>query len=80
MFGTARESRFEVMWPSLLGPKFHHDLSVLETPFTKQEVKMAIFELVSDKAPGPDSFPLLFFQKIWEIVEEDIFNLWEDFY
>ena len=35
-----------------------HDLTHLEEPFTEQEVKDAIMELDSEKAPGPDGFIL----------------------
>lgn len=34
----------------------------------------------ADKAHGPDGFPILFFQKCWDIVKFDIFKLCEDFY
>lgn len=33
-----------------------------------------------DKAPGPDGFRILFFQKCWDIVKLDIFKLCDDFY
>ncbi|XP_058075557.1 uncharacterized protein LOC131223982 [Magnolia sinica] len=38
------------------------DASSLEAPFSSEEVKLAIDSLGVDKAPGPDGFPILFFQ------------------
>lgn len=47
---------------NLLKNKASIDLSFLESPFTLEEVKRAVFELGSDKAPGPDGFPIHFFK------------------
>lgn len=41
-----------------------HDLQELVTPFTIQELYAIAKELPKDKAPGPDGFNGLFFQKI----------------
>lgn len=41
---------------------------------------MVVFGMSADKAPDPDGFPILFFQKCWDIVKFDIFKLCEDFY
>ena len=35
----------------------------LEEEFKEEEVKTAIFSLASEKAPGPDGFPISFYQK-----------------
>jgi hypothetical protein len=35
---------------------------VLTTPFSEEEVKMAIFDMEHNKAPGPDGFPTEFYQ------------------
>lgn len=34
----------------------------LEKCFSEEEIKQATFQLGADKAPGPDGFPILFFQ------------------
>ena len=33
----------------------------MERPFSEDEVKAAVFDLGSDRAPGPDGFPMAFF-------------------
>ncbi|KAM0914463.1 hypothetical protein ACQ4PT_011472 [Festuca glaucescens] len=48
------------------------DLSELEAPFSEAEVKAAMTDINSDKAPGPDGFTPLFFKKAWVIVAPDI--------
>ena len=35
----------------------------LERKFEEEEVRQAIFNLAGDKAPGPDGFPMAFFQQ-----------------
>ena len=39
---------------------------------TKVEVKEAVFQLGAFKAPGPDGFSGVFYQKCWGIVKEDV--------
>ncbi|KAL5789913.1 hypothetical protein ACOSQ2_004801 [Xanthoceras sorbifolium] len=40
--------------------------------FTRAEVRSAVFEMGPNKAPGPDGFHALFFQKFWNVVSEDV--------
>jgi hypothetical protein len=47
-------------------------LSMLETPFTQDEIKETINYMLPDKAPGPDGFTGAFFKKCWEIIKEDV--------
>lgn len=35
---------------------------------TEQEVKLAVFQLGGSKAPGPDGFPGLFYQRYWSVI------------
>ena len=48
------------------------DLSAQDRLFTEEEILAVIKDMPSDKAPGPDGFIGLFFQKAWEIIKEDI--------
>lgn len=45
---------------------------------TKGEVRRALFVLGGDKAPGLDGFPAFFFQKLWDIVGDDIRGVLEE--
>ncbi|XP_026377838.1 uncharacterized protein LOC113272162 [Papaver somniferum] len=45
-----------------------------EADFTEEEVLHAISDLANDKSPGPDGFPILFFQKCWRFIKEDIMS------
>uniref|UniRef100_A0A0A9H5S4 Reverse transcriptase domain-containing protein n=1 Tax=Arundo donax TaxID=35708 RepID=A0A0A9H5S4_ARUDO len=56
------------------------DNSQLDKPFTEEEIKFALFEMEVNKAAGPDSIPVEFFQKCWDIIKEDIIKLFQGFY
>lgn len=52
----------------------------LERPFSDKEIKLAVFSLASNKAPGQDGFPIAFFQECWDIVQKDIVYLFKEFH
>lgn len=43
----------------------------LNKPFSREEIKRAIFNISKLKAPRPDGFQVGFYQKYWDIVGED---------
>ena len=48
------------------------DLQELDDIFTEEEIWNVIKELPADRAPGPDGFIGIFYQKAWQIIEHDI--------
>ena len=49
-------------------------------PFFEEEIKAALFQMEKNKAVGPDSMPVEFFQSCWEIVKDDIVQMFDEFY
>ncbi|XP_011622112.1 uncharacterized protein LOC105420386 [Amborella trichopoda] len=49
--------------------------SNLEAMVTVEEFKLAFFSLPSDKALGPDDFPLFFFQKFLDLVKVELLEM-----
>ena len=52
----------------------------LENEFQEEEVKATVFNLASDKAPGPDGFPLSFFHRFWDLLRVDIMAFMKEFH
>ncbi|WMV43888.1 hypothetical protein MTR67_037273 [Solanum verrucosum] len=55
------------------------DKEWLERPFTFEEVERVINSFDGDKTPGPDGFNLHFFQKCWNTVKDDVWNVVDAF-
>jgi uncharacterized glyoxalase superfamily protein PhnB len=51
---------------------------MLNADFTEQDVKDSIFGSYAKGAPGPDGFPLLFYQHFWDLVKKDLLLLFID--
>lgn len=49
-------------------------------PFEEEEVSHAVFDFAGDKSPGPDGFPMAFFQRFWSDVKEDILQFMKEFH
>ena len=50
------------------------------TPFSEEEVKVAIRGLNSECAPGPDSIPIFFYIECSDSVEAEVMATIEDFW
>ena len=48
-------------------------------PFTLDEIQTVIFSLEKNSAPGPDHIPVEFYQNCWEIIKEDIMDMFLEF-
>ena len=51
------------------------DLTLLEAPFTKEEIDKLIKELLTEKAPGLDGFNTNFVKHYWDIIALDFYAL-----
>lgn len=56
------------------------DNRILCQPFSETEIKEALFQMEKNKAPGPDKIPIEVFQKCWNIVKNDVIQLFDDFH
>ena len=50
----------------------------LTAPFTEKEFRDAVFAMEHNKAPGPDGFPAEFYQKFWDIIKDDLMQMFLD--
>ena len=56
------------------------EASILEVPFSEEQVRTTLFDLNGDKAPGPDGFTTVFWQENWDVVKVDIMKLFKEFH
>jgi hypothetical protein len=64
---------------SLISPRVTvEDNAMLVAPFTKEEVRLALFQMHPDKSPGPDGFNPAFYQNFWDLCGDDVFTAIKD--
>ncbi|GKV46758.1 hypothetical protein SLEP1_g53729 [Rubroshorea leprosula] len=56
------------------------DRCMLTEPFTEEEVKTAVWNCDSTKAPGPNGFTFGFIKNGWEMIKADIMEFLKDFH
>ncbi|RVW96808.1 Transposon TX1 uncharacterized 149 kDa protein [Vitis vinifera] len=52
----------------------------LDRSFTEEEVRMAVFQLNKEKAPGPDGFTIAVYQECWDVIKEDLTRVFLEFH
>ena len=55
--------------PSKVTPEMN---AILCAPYTREEVKVALFQMFPTKAPGPDGFPAHFYQRHSDICGDEV--------
>ncbi|XP_057868067.2 uncharacterized protein LOC131075253 [Cryptomeria japonica] len=68
----ADENRVLACIPSLISNEVNASLI---RPVTLCEVEEVVFGMNKGKAPGPDGFPVEFFQEFWDIVKQDLLEV-----
>lgn len=56
------------------------DRTMLSAAFSLDEIRTAVFQMEQNKSPGPDGFPVEFFQKFWGLIKYDLVRLFQAFY
>ncbi|RVW81656.1 hypothetical protein CK203_044478 [Vitis vinifera] len=56
------------------------EAEALELPFSEVEIYAALMGMNGDKAPGSDGFTVAFWQSCWEIVKEDVLDMFKEFH
>lgn len=57
------------MLPRTVGEDMNRNLT---KEFTEREISDALFQIGPLKAPGPDGFPVRFFQRNWDTLKKDV--------
>jgi hypothetical protein len=82
LFGPPKRSSFslDVSWVADTVHASQEENDLIIRPFTYQEIQEAIFQMEHNKAPDPDSFPAEFYQACWEIIKDDLMELFWEFH
>jgi hypothetical protein len=82
LFGAPEENNFTMLESRIddIPQVSEVENDILTSLFTKTEVKEAIFQMEHNKAPGPDGFPVEFYQVFWEVIKADLMALFHDFH
>ena len=80
LFQSSRSRRFEEVLNSVDMMVTEEDNRKLMQPVTEEEVKRATFDLGGNKAPGPDGYTGIFFQKSWDIIGKQVCSLVADYF
>ncbi|KAL0434246.1 UNVERIFIED_CONTAM: hypothetical protein Slati_2758900 [Sesamum latifolium] len=56
------------------------EASALIQPVSREEIKLAFFDIEEDKAPGPDGYSSGFYKAAWPIIGEEITNAILEFF
>lgn len=52
----------------------------LQSEFSKEEVRVALFDIDDDKSPGPDGYGSFFFKSAWPVIFDDIYAAVQEFF
>ncbi|GKV16979.1 hypothetical protein SLEP1_g27539 [Rubroshorea leprosula] len=55
------------------------DNDTLISPFSEDEIKVAVGECNSSKAPGPDGFNFRFVKSEWDVIKDDVVRFLQEF-
>ena len=58
----------------------HEEAAKLEEMFSEEEIWAAVSGLNSEKAPGPDGFPIAFWSFSWDFVKNEVLGFFKEFH
>jgi hypothetical protein len=81
LFGPPSENHFSLVEEEInyIPQISQEENEILSVDFTEEEVCEAITNMERNKTPGPDGFPVEFYQIFWSILQNDLMRLFADF-
>ena len=80
MFGAPEEGNFSMdqSWTDDIPQVSNEENRLVKAPYSEEQVRKAVFLMEHNKAPGPDGFPVEFYQNFWEVIKPDLLLLFSD--
>ncbi|GKE35150.1 hypothetical protein Tco_1454472, partial [Tanacetum coccineum] len=63
-----------------LNPISQSQRDFLERPFSREDIKQAVWECGGDRAPGPDGFTFKFYTFFWDLIQDDVVRFVHEFF
>lgn len=79
LFSTEPRSNFDLILDAMPTRIDQTTNDALCQPYSNVEIRMVLFQMGPTKAPGPDGFPALFYQKHWDLLQEVICQAMRNF-
>jgi hypothetical protein len=79
ILGTSEHRQAAINWNDIQLPRLSNQVQ-LDRPFTEDEIKAAISEFPTEKAPRPDGFTGVFYRSCWDIVKQDLLAAFQCIY
>lgn len=57
-----------------------HVYEEINRPFTKEDIRIALFEMDPRKSPGPDGIHAAFYQKLWPMIGDSLYEFAANFF
>lgn len=80
LFATTIPEEFDGILANVSERTSERDNEMITRRATEPEVKAALFMMNPEKAPGPDGMTVLFFQRSWHILKEDVVKMVNEFF
>ena len=52
----------------------------MDRPFSEEGVRLAVFQLNKEKAPGPNGFTIAVYQECRDVIKEDLMRVFLEFH
>lgn len=52
----------------------------LDKLFTIEEIKEAVWDMETDIGPGPDGIPVTFYREFWDVIKDDLMEMFDEFH
>lgn len=77
----AKEKRDRPLIDNLFGHSLDlTDVEALESDFSLEEIKEAVYVTANDKSPARDGFTMMFYQVCWDFIKDDLLKVFAEFF
>ena len=76
-FDQIVSQRVKLKWDELYAVE-NWESEELDSPFSEEEIKKALFDMAGDKSPGPYGFPGVSYQELWDMLKVNVMCMFDE--